>query len=64
MFQEAAMLAITKAGKQVQDINYLFGGDLLNQIITANYAARNLGIPFLGYTALVRLLPNLCLWEQ
>lgn len=48
MFQEAAMLAITKAGKQVQDINYLFGGDLLNQIITANYAARNLGIPFFG----------------
>jgi stage V sporulation protein AD len=48
MYQEAARLAISKAGKQAQDINYLFGGDLLNQIITANYAARSLSIPFFG----------------
>jgi stage V sporulation protein AD len=48
MYQEAAKMAITRAGKQPQDVNYLFGGDLLNQIITANFAARSLGIPFFG----------------
>lgn len=48
MYLEAAQMAITRAGKQPQDINYLFGGDLLNQIITANFAARTLGIPFFG----------------
>ena len=55
-------MAITKAGKQPQDINYLFGGDLLNQIITANYAARNLGIPFFGlYGACSTLTESLSL---
>lgn len=48
MYLEAAQMAISRAGKQPQDINYLFGGDLLNQIITANFAARTLGIPFFG----------------
>jgi stage V sporulation protein AD len=48
MYQEATQMVIAKAGKQSQDINYLFGGDLLNQIITANFAARTLGIPFFG----------------
>ncbi|MFO7294441.1 MAG: stage V sporulation protein AD [Caldicoprobacter sp.] len=48
MYQEAARMAIIRAGKQPQDVNYLLGGDLLNQIITANFAARTLGIPFFG----------------
>ncbi|NMA95688.1 MAG: stage V sporulation protein AD, partial [Clostridiales bacterium] len=48
MLKEVAETAITKANKQVEDINYMFAGDLLNQIMTSNFAARILGIPFFG----------------
>lgn len=48
MFLEAAELILQKAQKEPHDINYLIGGDLLDQIITANFAARTLGIPFYG----------------
>ena len=48
MFQTAALLACQKAGLELSDIHAMLAGDLLNQIITANYAARDLGIPFLG----------------
>jgi len=48
MFQQAAEMALEKANKKPTDINYLFGGDLLNQIIAANFAARALEIPFYG----------------
>ena len=48
MFQTAALLACQKAGLELGDIHAMLAGDLLNQIITANYAARDLGIPFLG----------------
>lgn len=48
MMKEVAETAITSANKQVEDINYMFAGDLLNQIMTANFAARVLGIPFFG----------------
>ncbi len=48
MFQTAALLACQKAGLELSDVHAMLAGDLLNQIITANYAARDLGIPFLG----------------
>ncbi|NLW17638.1 MAG: stage V sporulation protein AD [Firmicutes bacterium] len=48
MMKEAVNLAITKGGLTSQDIDYMLAGDLLNQIITCNFAARDLGIPFLG----------------
>lgn len=48
MFIEVAQLILKKAQKEPSDINYLFGGDLLDQIITPSFAARNLGIPFYG----------------
>ena len=48
MFQTAARLACEKAGLVLSDVHAMLAGDLLNQIITANYAARDLGIPFLG----------------
>jgi len=48
IFQETAELALNKIGKKPLDIHCLLGGDLLNQIITANFAARSLGIPFFG----------------
>lgn len=48
MFEQAIRIAVSKAEISLDNINCLLGGDLLNQLITANYAARNLGIPFLG----------------
>ncbi|MDN5293260.1 MAG: stage sporulation protein [Eubacteriales bacterium] len=48
MLQEALEQALQKANLSPQQVDYLLAGDLLNQIICANYTARNLGIPFLG----------------
>ncbi|MGI6175583.1 MAG: stage V sporulation protein AD [Christensenellales bacterium] len=48
MFENAVKLAMQKANLQNTDIDFLFGGDLLNQIISASFAARTLAIPFLG----------------
>ena len=48
LFLEAVHRAIKKAGLQTGDIQFLLGGDLLNQIITSAFSARELGIPFIG----------------
>ncbi len=48
MFQKAAETVIEKASLKPDDISLLFGGDLLNQIISSGFAARELGIPFVG----------------
>lgn len=46
--QEAIKLAISNANLSPNNIEYLLSGDLLNQIITSSYTARQLGIPFFG----------------
>lgn len=48
MFEHAVRMAAAKLVMPVAQVNCLLGGDLLNQIISANYAARSLKIPFLG----------------
>ena len=48
MLEEAIKGAIEKAGLTPDQIAYLLAGDLLNQIISANFAARTMGIPFIG----------------
>jgi len=40
--------AIKNAGLQREDVDMLVSGDLLNQIISASFAARDYSIPFLG----------------
>ena len=40
--------AIARAGLKTDDISYLLAGDLLNQIISSGFAARQLGLPFIG----------------
>ncbi|WP_294350482.1 stage V sporulation protein AD [uncultured Clostridium sp.] len=40
--------AIKKAKLTEKDINYLFAGDLLNQLMSSSFAARELAIPFFG----------------
>lgn len=40
--------AIINGGYKNEDIDFFFGGDLLNQCISANFALRELGLPFFG----------------
>ncbi|WP_160686137.1 stage V sporulation protein AD [Clostridium sp. C2-6-12] len=40
--------ALRKAKLKESDIDYLFSGDLLNQIISSSFAAREFSIPFFG----------------
>ena len=44
-----AELALRKAKKEPWDINNLFGGDLLDQIVSATFSARSLGILSMDY---------------
>lgn len=48
MFEHAVRTAVEKGGLTPMQVDILLGGDLLNQIISANFAARELEIPFLG----------------
>lgn len=48
MMKEAVHLALKKGGVASQAVDFMLAGDLLNQIISCNFAARDLGIPFLG----------------
>ena len=48
MFCTAAKRAVEKAGLRLLHVRAMLAGDLLNQLITANYAARELGSPYLG----------------
>lgn len=48
MQEEAVISATSKAGISISNLDYLFGGDLLNQIISTGFSARQLKIPFFG----------------
>ena len=46
MLSTAISLAIEKGGYAESDIDVLLSGDLLNQIISASFAARDFNFPF------------------
>jgi len=48
ILESAVKLCAQHGGCTTRDIQMLLAGDLLNQIISAGFAARNLGIPFYG----------------
>lgn len=48
MSKEAVKIALNKINMTPDKIDYLFAGDLLNQIIASSFAARELKIPFFG----------------
>ncbi|SHJ31502.1 stage V sporulation protein AD [Geosporobacter subterraneus DSM 17957] len=48
MLRETIRAAIQRADKNIVDIEYLLSGDLLNQLMAASFAARDLDIPFFG----------------
>ena len=48
MVRQAAELALAGGQTKAEDVQAMLGGDLNNQIIASSFAARALGIPFLG----------------
>jgi len=46
--ERASLLAISKAGLLLENIDLFISGDLLNQITSSGFTARNLGLPYLG----------------
>lgn len=48
LLEQACDKAIQKAGVKKEEVNFFISGDLMNQIITSSFAARTLGIPYLG----------------
>lgn len=48
LLEQACETAINKAKMKKEDIQFFISGDLMNQIISSSFAARTLGIPYLG----------------
>lgn len=48
LLEQAAETAIEKAKMKKEDVQFFISGDLMNQIISSSFAARTLGMPFLG----------------
>ena len=48
MFESSVRLALAKIKRTPEDLSCILGGDLLNQIISSGFAARELKAPFLG----------------
>ena len=62
MIKTTMEMNVKKANKKLSDIDFLFGGDLINQIFPSSFSARDLGIPFFGiYGACSTMTEGLCL---
>lgn len=48
MLKEAMMKAVQRAGLEKDEIDVMLSGDLLNQLMSSSFMARDLHIPFLG----------------
>ena len=48
MLETAVNTVLKKTNTLERDVNYILMGDLLNQIISASYTARDMAIPFIG----------------
>lgn len=46
--QEAFIQAMTMSGNKPEDIDFVFAGDLLNQLISSSYSMKVFNIPYLG----------------
>jgi stage V sporulation protein AD len=62
MLKEAVKNAIKASGRSNANINFMFAGDLLNQIVSSSFAARELQIPFFGlYGACSTMAESICM---
>ncbi|SCY92417.1 stage V sporulation protein AD [Alkaliphilus peptidifermentans DSM 18978] len=48
LLEDACEVAIRKINMKKEDIQFFLSGDLMNQIISSSFAARTIGVPFLG----------------
>ncbi len=48
LMRGAVDLVLDRTGVSASDVDILFGGDLLDQITTTNFAGRDLGVPLVG----------------
>lgn len=48
IIKEAMEMALVNAGITIEDIRYIFSGDLLNQLVASTFAVRDLARPFFG----------------
>ena len=48
MLKEAMLKAVSRANLTTQDIDVILSGDLLNQLMSSSFMARDMHIPFLG----------------
>ncbi|WP_310551550.1 stage V sporulation protein AD [Paenibacillus glufosinatiresistens] len=48
LFEKASRLALVHSGLEEKELEFFVGGDLMNQIISTTFAARRLGVPYLG----------------
>ncbi|WP_410767869.1 stage V sporulation protein AD [Fontibacillus sp. BL9] len=48
LLEHASALALVHAGISREELQFFIGGDLMNQIISATFAARKIGAPYLG----------------
>lgn len=48
MLKKAITLAIEKSGHTKEDIDAILSGDLINQLMSSSFMARDLAVPFLG----------------
>lgn len=46
--QEAFIQAMAMSKKKPEDLDFIFAGDLLNQLISSSYSMRDFAIPYLG----------------
>ena len=65
LLEQACEITIDKAGIKKTDLQFFLCGDLMNQIISSSFAARTLGVPFLGlYGACSSAMEGLALAAQ
>ena len=48
MIKETVNMSVDKSGLSINDIDFCFAGDLLNQCISSSFGLRELNIPFFG----------------
>ena len=48
MQKDTLNLAVQKSGLSLSNLDYVLGGDLLNQCIGTTFSVKDCGVPFLG----------------
>ncbi|MFB4163489.1 stage V sporulation protein AD [Alteribacillus sp. JSM 102045] len=48
LMEEAAYTSLSKINKQPEDMQFVFAGDLINQMTATSFACRSLSIPYIG----------------